>query len=114
MIFAEREPGELLFAGLWFSGLLLLGAFVVMSLQRWRRRRSGPGPTDHEQMSEFRRLHDRGAMSEEEFRRVRMLLTGRIQEKLKSSPPTTEGAAAKGPDKKEGDDVLEVDEKEFS
>jgi hypothetical protein len=72
----------LLVTGLLLAGVLLLGAVVIAWAGRWHRR-SGPQATDpNEQLAQFRSLYQQGALSREEFERLRTLLGGQIRESL--------------------------------
>ena len=58
---------------------LLVGAVVVALFRRWQHKAGGlsPGPSD--QLAQFRSLYEQGAISEEEYRRLRTVLGGELR-----------------------------------
>jgi hypothetical protein len=73
---------SILIPGLILGGALLLGALVVAVVQRWRKLNRPLGPTASEQLAHFRSLYEQGAISEEEFHRLRAVLAGEIRRSL--------------------------------
>jgi hypothetical protein len=68
----------------------LVGAAVIAIVQRWRRRQTSLGPSASDQLAQFRTLYEQGAISEEEYRRLRSILTGELRKEidLPARPPS--------------------------
>jgi hypothetical protein len=75
-VLAGELSFRLLTTGLLLAGTLLVAAFVIALLSRWRRRSGGECLTPADQLTHFRSLYERGTISAEEFQRLRTLLTG--------------------------------------
>jgi len=73
---------SLLITGLLLAGTLLLGAVVIAAVGRWRRRSEPNALGPSEQLARFRLLYEQGAMSQEEFDRVRAFLGQQIAQDL--------------------------------
>jgi hypothetical protein len=76
---------NLLITGSMLAGALLLAALVIAAVSRWRRRGErtlSPG----DQLAHFRSLYERGAMSAEEFQRLRSTLSGQITGRADRAP----------------------------
>ena len=74
---------RLLWATLVFIGLVLAGVLVIFLVRRWQQQADeSECPTANEQLATFRELYDQGAMSQEEFDRVRALLSDRLREEM--------------------------------
>jgi hypothetical protein len=69
-------PFRLLAVGLYLAGALLLAAIVIAAVSRWRKRSGDECLTPADQLAHFHSLYERGALSAEEFQRLRALLTG--------------------------------------
>jgi hypothetical protein len=83
---ASYEP-RLLINSLYLAGSVLLLAAVVAVLSRWRRRYGSERLTPGDQLSHFRSLYEKGAISAEEFARLRTLLTGQVHEATAGKKP---------------------------
>jgi hypothetical protein len=79
------EP-QLLTAGLLLVGALLAGAVVIAWVGRWSRRAQPTGLSPSDQLAQFRSLYEQGAISQEEFDRLRELLGSQMKEHLNVSP----------------------------
>ena len=91
-----RNP--LLVPALSLAGALLLGALIIALLNRWRRRAGVERLTPGEQLSQFRSLYEQGAISREEFERLRALLGEQLyQSVVGPARPPGKGAKAGGP-----------------
>lgn len=95
---------------LWFvlAGVVLLGAVVIITVDRWRRRPTRHQSTASDQLSEFRSLYERGELSREEFERIRSRLGKQLRRELEvppgaearsqaSKPSAAPGPAAESP-----------------
>jgi hypothetical protein len=92
MVILARRPWDprLLWATLALIGVILLGALLIVVLDRWRRRLDEePCSTANDQLAAFRTMFERGEMSQEEFERIRAHLGGQLREELdvKVAPP---------------------------
>jgi hypothetical protein len=70
--------------------VILCGALIIWLLDRWRRRAPQPGPNAGDQLTQFRKLYERGDLSAEEFARIRSLLTDRMMKEIAAPPPPAE------------------------
>ncbi|SRR5579884_1208513 len=77
---AWRAP--VLWTTLALVGALLIGAFVLAVVDRWRKRARPDRLSPGEQLSQFRALYEKGELSREEYERIRTLLGGKIREEL--------------------------------
>jgi hypothetical protein len=93
---------SILLPGVYLAGALLVGAVIVGVVSRWRRLTRGPTCSPSDQLAHFRSLYERGAISEEEFNRLRAVLGGELRRTLNvpanqpDNPPA--GAVTPGPD----------------
>jgi len=55
--------------------VILLGARVIVWLERWRRRSDSERLSANDQLAKFRELHNKGQLSQEEFERIRAHLS---------------------------------------
>jgi hypothetical protein len=79
--FAWDDP-QLLWAALPLVGVLLLGAGIIYFVDRWRRRPGAPPISDEEQLDHYRVLYEQGQLNQEEFDRVKALITVRVRKDL--------------------------------
>ncbi len=63
-------------------GVMLLGALVVALTARWRKRERSDELTASDQLADYRALYLEGAISKEEFERLRAVLGVEIRRKL--------------------------------
>jgi hypothetical protein len=98
---------SLLVPGLSLAGALLLGALVIAVVRRWRRE-PDLDLLPNDQLAQYRSLYEQGAISQEEFERLRRLLGGQLQQALGVPPGTPlRGSTAvqpPGPDRREGEE----------
>src|SRR5262245_38001523 len=71
---------------LYLAVALLLGAVVVVLVAKWRRSRPALSPSASDQLAQYRLLYEQGAISEEEFKKLRALLGGELRKNLDLSP----------------------------
>jgi hypothetical protein len=91
---AVLSDPSLLIAGLFLAGALLLGAAIIAAVGRWRRRSEPDSLGPNEQLAQFRLLYEQGALSQEEFDRVRDLLGRQLRDDLDvplAAPPKETG-----------------------
>jgi hypothetical protein len=87
VLLAEGWRPRVLIAGLYLAGALLLGAILIALAGRWRRRSGDSPPHPDTQLAHFRSLYERGAISAEEFNRLRDALLGHSPRKPAAGPP---------------------------
>ena len=68
--------------------LLLLGAMVIACVNRWRRHPSNDSLSPSDQLTHYRSLYKQGAISQEEFERLRALLSRRIRASVDMPAPS--------------------------
>jgi Short C-terminal domain len=90
---------QLLVTGLILAATLLVGAGAIALLKRWWRQR---GPEEDlspsAQLAHFRSLYEAGAISQEEFERLRTFLGAKMRETLGVPPPASHTPAQPPPD----------------
>jgi hypothetical protein len=91
----KGEDGpSILITGALLAGTLLLGALLIAALGRWRRRPAPVSPSASDQLAQYRALYEKGAISQEEFDRLRAHLGGQLRQDLNLPPPVARGATA--------------------
>jgi hypothetical protein len=114
MVFSFALPADvrgmrLLVTGLCLAAALLVAAAVIAVVRRWWQRRNATEDlSPSAQLAHFRSLYETGAISQEEFERLRTLLGGRMRESLGVPPP----AAAKPAKPAPGENGQEPDKPE--
>lgn len=83
--------------------VLLVGAFLIALVSRWRKKAGSAGTSANEQLAQFRTLYEQGEISEEEFRRLRSLLGGQIRSELAVGGRETEKKPDRPPRQSAGD-----------
>jgi uncharacterized membrane protein len=81
----QVKPGwhaPVLWTTLALIAALLVAALVLAVLERWRKRSDSERLSPGEQLSQFRKLYEKGQLSREEFERIRNLLGGKLREEL--------------------------------
>jgi len=66
---------------------LLLGALIIIWVERWRKRPADQRLSASDQLAHFRRLYDQGLISHAEFVRIRDLLSERMRQEMAIPPP---------------------------
>jgi len=62
---------------------------VIVALRRWRGGSYDAQPTPSELLTKFRELHDRGGLSDGEYRTIKTKLAGRLDNRLKDNNETS-------------------------
>jgi hypothetical protein len=78
-----RHPLSL--AALWFAAIFALLALAVVVLRRFRGGAVDDQPSAHELLAKFRDLHDRGGLSDDEYRTIKTKLATQVERELSSS-----------------------------
>jgi hypothetical protein len=82
-VLADDRTLQLLWTSLCLVAALLVAAVIVAWVNRWRRQRDAQEDlSPNAQLAQFRSLYERGAISQEEFERLRALLGARMRESL--------------------------------
>jgi len=68
--------------------LLLLAAMVIACVNRWRRQPGNDSLSPSDQLTHYRSLYKQGAINQEEFERLRALLSRRIRASVDVPPPS--------------------------
>jgi len=85
-----RQP-EVIWGTAGLAVALLVGAFVVWSVDRWRKR-SAAGGRSVDELTDFRGMYERGEITEEEYNKLRNKVAQRVRPP--ASPATPTGPAA--------------------
>ncbi len=90
-ILLTARPGFLLAVDLWrlmvpgfyLAGSLLVAALIIAIVRRWWRGDQARPLNPSDEMAHYRRLYEQGAISEEEYKRLRGLLGGELRRSVK-------------------------------
>jgi len=79
---------------LYLAAALIVGAVLIVLVGRWRKGSATLGPSASDELAQYRALYEQGAISEEEYKKLRSLLGGEIRKHLdvpgKPSPPASD------------------------
>lgn len=90
-VLSDDRTLRLLLTSLCLVGALLVAALVVALVNRWRRQRDAEEDVSpNAQLAQYRSLYEAGAISAEEFERLRAVLSAQLRESMGANP-------AKGP-----------------
>lgn len=85
---------QLLVTSLCLVAALLVGALVIALVSRWRRRsEEKEDMSPSAQLAHFRSLYEAGTISQEEFDRLRAVLSGQMRETMGVPAPPPEPPA---------------------
>lgn len=73
---------RLLWGTLALAAVIVVGALVLVWIDRWRKRSRTERFTASDQLANFRALYEQGQLSREEFERIRALLSQQMQREL--------------------------------
>jgi hypothetical protein len=90
----------LLWALLPLVALLLVAAWVIARVRRWREEDDRATLSPGDELTRYRELYEQGELEEEEYQRIRALLGQRLKHQL-NLPPEQPGE----PSKPQGDDT---------
>lgn len=82
---ADSFHHPLFIAALWFAVIFALLALAVVLMRRWRGGAVEDRPDASELLSKFRDLHDRGGLSDDEYRTIKTKLATELQRELSSN-----------------------------
>ncbi|HLJ95022.1 MAG TPA: SHOCT domain-containing protein [Gemmataceae bacterium] len=82
---------RLLWLTLALVAVILIGALVLVWIDRWRKRAGSERMSANDQLASFRELYEKGQLSQEEFDRIRALLSTQLRRELDlpTTPPST-------------------------
>jgi hypothetical protein len=96
-LLAQQQPAgnpfdrpEIIWATAGLAGALLVGAIIVLAVDRWRKKGLAPAGPSADELTEFREMFEAGEITEEEYKRLRQ----QVAERVKQPPP----AAAPNPE----------------
>jgi hypothetical protein len=67
---------------LYLAAALIVAAVVIVLVKRWRQSTATLGPSASDELAQYRALYEQGAISEEEYKKLRSLLGGEIRKNL--------------------------------
>ncbi len=82
---ADSAGYSLVKAALWFALIFLLVAAAIVVVRRWRGSTAQDTPEANQMLTKFRELHDRGGLSDDEYRTIKTKLAGQVPGELNSS-----------------------------
>ena len=82
-----RHP--LSIAALWFAAIFALLALAVVAMKSLRGGSADDRPDPHELLAKFRELHDRGGLSDDEYRTIKTKLATQVEQELSGSDETS-------------------------
>lgn len=86
-VLSDDRTLRLLLTSLCLVGALLVAALVVALVNRWRRQRDAEEDVSpNAQLAQFRSLYEAGAISAEEFERLRAVLGAQLRESMGANP----------------------------
>jgi hypothetical protein len=83
---ASWDP-SILWTGAYLAGALLVGAVLMELFRRYLRAERNDRLSDSEQLTQYRTLYEQGAISEEEFNRLRAVLGGELRKAARKPAP---------------------------
>ena len=81
----DTATQTLIQAGLLFAAIAGLAALGIWIMARFRGGAGSDQPAASELLSKFRDLHERGELSDKEFRNIKTLLAEKLQQELKDN-----------------------------
>jgi hypothetical protein len=81
------DDPQLLWPALALVGALLLGAAVIYCVDLWRKKADLAQASGEDEMTRYRALYESGELSQEEYDRLKALLSGRLRKQLNLSEP---------------------------
>ncbi|MHB1421720.1 MAG: hypothetical protein ACYC3I_00710 [Gemmataceae bacterium] len=80
-VLADERTVQLLLTSLCLAAALLVAAGIIALVKRWRRQSEAKEDlSPNAQLAYFRSLHEAGTISQEEFERLRAVLSVRVRE----------------------------------
>jgi Short C-terminal domain len=88
---ASWDP-SIIWTGVYLAGALLVGALAIELYRRYMRREGNSRLSASDQLAQFRSLYEQGALSEEEFNRLRSLLGGELLRSARKPVPANDAS----------------------
>jgi len=80
---------QILIPGLVLAGVILVGALIVMLVDRWRKSVAKQDTLSaSDQLASYRILYEQGELSEEEFEQIRATLGGELRRTARKRTPS--------------------------
>jgi hypothetical protein len=96
-VLTDERAVQLLLTSLCLVAALLVAAAVIALVNRWRRQRDmQENLSPNAQLAHFRALYEAGTISQQEFERLRAVLSARMREELGVSKPTEAASPSTG------------------
>ena len=76
-------------AALGLAAMIAFSARLISRVRRWRGGSFSDQPTHHELLTKFREIHDRGGLSDDEYRTIKTKLATQIDAELKDADDAT-------------------------
>lgn len=86
-LLAEGLKSRFFIAILPLVAVLLLGAWIIARINRWRKEPDGELRSTSDLMSEYRRMHEGGELSDEEFEKIRSRLGEQLRQEIEEQAP---------------------------
>jgi len=76
---------------IYLATVVIAGLVALVLVSRWWRAAAPPRLSASDELAQYRALYEKGAISEEEFRKLRALLGGEIRKNLALPAPEDRG-----------------------
>ena len=86
VLLADSPKWALFWWSLALAGTLLLGAMILLVVERYRKRAANRDVSAGDQLTHFRELYNQGSISKEEFEKIRSQLAGDLRKELNLGP----------------------------
>jgi hypothetical protein len=96
-----RRPvwdSRLFWLTLTLAGIILLGALIILWIDRCRKRSHAKRFSVKDQLAQFLELYEQGQLSQEEFGRIRAALAPQLRQEREASAAASEPAAEQRPE----------------
>jgi hypothetical protein len=87
---ADLASNSLAKAAVWFAVIFVLAAMGLVVVRKWRDSAADDTPDAHELLTKFREVHDRGGLSDDEYRTIKTKLAGQVQGQLEGQLSSNE------------------------
>ena len=89
VIFAGLDP-QLFYPAMLLIAALLVGAVVIAFVRRWQQlQQRAVGTNASDQLAQYRQMFEKGKISEEEFKRLRAVLSEELRKEIDLPPPAS-------------------------
>jgi hypothetical protein len=98
-LLAQQQPmgnpfdrPEIIWATAGLAGALLVGAVIVLLVDRWRKKGLAASGRSVDELTEYRRMFDAGEITEDEYKKLRQQLADRVKHLPVAAAPNPEAA----------------------